>query len=344
MSSIEHSNYANGYDKMPRKKAQADDTGDASAQSNASANASTSSQANATSASQTGTGPKKRTFVLLLAAIAVILVIIIVFVYYGYTSLTQGKQQTGTQILNNISNSSLNQTDTLFINDIKKSEGVSTLHVTYYSSNKTIYAPSPTGNYTLAVSNNQTVSSYKMGNYNRTDINIVQGYTDTKTGIVLLQNVSGLEYYNTNATIICFNETTYSSGILTNSSLQCQKGDDGQSYVEEYPFTADNISSLSVLVLEGSIRYAGQQTIIGRSCDEFDYSNATSPNPLSNYTEMDMCLDTQYGIPLYLNTTFVSGGIPNSTAYTATSFTTNVSASELAIPQAYLSNVSQSII
>jgi len=231
----------------------------------------------------------------------------------------------------------------LFVNDLEKSENVTNLQVSYYSSNATQYI-TQSSNLTIAISNNMTINSYKLGNYNRTAIIGVVTYTNARNGDVMAKNVSGTYYYNTNTTITCFNDTTYSSGLVTNSSLQCGSGDQGMSFLEEVPYTAVNVSSLSYLVFNNTVTYAGTKLIIGRGCDDFIISNATSANLQSDYSVFNICIDNQYGILLYLNETDVIGGIPSSFAITATSVSTNVSSQELAIPQQYLSASQQSII
>lgn len=305
-----------------------------------------SSQSTTTGSTSTTSSSTGRTNPLLYVAIIAVLVIIIVIAYYalsGIKGLTSGSSLSSNQILSNVSNSSLNQTQSMFINDLKKSEGISDLYVSYYSSNATEHITEST-NLTVAISSNQTIDSYKMGNYNKTVNTGIQAYTNTKNGEVISENVSTLYYYNTNTTLTCFNDTIYSAGLVTNSSLYCGSGDQGLSYLEETPSTAANVSALSYLVFNTTVTYSGTKTIAGRSCDNFIISNATGANLESNYSVFNLCLDTQYGVPLLFNETDVVNGVPNSFAFTATAFSTNVSSSEFVIPPAYLDSVSQSII
>lgn len=306
---------------------------------------STSNQSGPFSSSNTTTSGKSNSL-LLIGAIIVIVVIIIGIAYYAITKLSSGSSTPTSATLNSISNSSLNQTAALFLTDLKNSQYVSALHVTYFESNATIYSTPPGANYSIAITSNQTVQSYKLNDYNRTDVINLFAYTNTKDGDVLSENVSDIEYYNSNTTIICFNQTTYELGAKTNSSLQCESGDGGESFIEQFPFTADNITAFAFVIDNAtySLKYVGTETYIGRSCDDFIISNETTSNLLTNYSAFSMCLDHQYGVPLYFNATEVVGGIPNSTVYTATALSTNVTASDFVIPQAYLDNVSHSII
>jgi hypothetical protein len=116
------------------------------------------------------------------------------------------------------------------------------------------------------------------------------------------------------------------------------------SFIEATPYTAVNVSSLSYLVFNSTVSYTGTKTIAGRGCDNFIISNATASNLQSNYSIFNICLDNQYGIPLYLNQTVVSGGIPSSFAVTATAVSANASSSEFVIPQQYLNAIPKSII
>lgn len=283
---------------------------------------------------------KSRLWIYIAGAVVVVALLAIAYFTLSGSSVPT---MSGAQIINNVSNSNLNQTQTLFVNDLEKSENVTALHVTYYSSNATEYIKQ-SSNLTVAISNNQTINSYKMGNYNRTAITGIEAYTNSGNGEVIAKNVSSLYYYNTNTTVTCFNDTTYSSGLVTNASLQCYSGDQGISYLEVAPFTAVNVSWLSQLVFNNTVSYSGSKTIAGRNCDNFIISNATSSNIQSNYTVFDLCIDTQYGIPLYFNQTTVAGGIPISFTFTATAVSTNVSGADFVIPQSYLNTIQQSII
>ncbi len=311
---------------MVRKSAQKDDT---SNQSNAASNA--QPNANASKGSM-----------LKYTAIAAVVCVVLVLMYYAFTG-GGSKSLSSKQIFSDVSSYNLNRTQALFVSDLEKSENVSSIYVSYYSSNATEFIPQ-SGNLTIEITNNQTIDSYKMGNYNRTVITGIVAYTNSKNGVLLAKNVSSVYYYHTNATVTCFNDTTYSSPIGTNSSLQCGSGDQGLSYLEQTPFTAANVSSLSYLVINTTVTYSGTKSIAGRSCDDFIISNATASNLQSNYTVYTMCIDTQYGMPLYFNATEVAGGVPNSFAFTATAVSTSVPAAEFVIPPQYLSTISHSII
>lgn len=293
------------------------------------------------SSTQPTTDTKKRNPLIYVAIL--VIVVIVAFIAYSLLSNSSGNSLSSKQILNNISNSSLNQTQTLFVNDLKRSENVSSLHVEYYSSNATQYVKQ-SNNLTIAINSNMTIDSYKLGNYNKSVLSEIVSYTNSKNGDVIAENVSDLYYYNTNTTVICFNDTSYSSGLVSNSSLQCYSGDQGQSYIEQAPFTAVNVSSLSYLAFNNSVTYGGTKTIAGRNCDSFIISNGTAANLQSNYSVFDLCIDTQYGILLYFNQTYVVNGVPSSQSFSATSVSTNVPSSEFVIPQSYLSTIQKSII
>lgn len=317
-------------DTMPRKNAQTDDD-------------STAGQSSSTATQSQSTSSTKRTNILLYLGIAVVVVIIIAIAYFALSSFVGGSSgPSGSQILTNATNSSLNQTQQRFVGDLAKSLNVSDLYVSYHLSNATSYVPY-SSNITLAISNNQTIVSYKLGNENKTVINDVLEYSNQQSGQQISKNVTNVYYYNTNTTIMCFNQTTYSAGLETNSSLSCAHGDQGLSYIEQTPFTAVNVSSLAYLIYNNSLAYQGTKTIDGRSCDDFLISNATASNIQSNYSVYNICVDTQYGIPLYFNQTDVVSGSPSSFVFTATAVSTNVTSSELVIPQQYIT-AAQSII
>jgi hypothetical protein len=293
-------------------------------------------------AAQGPQGASSRKSPLLYVAVA-IAIVAAVFLVYSYVPGIGGQALTSKQIFEEVSNSSLNTTQALFIRDLERSENLSNLYVSYIYQSAPDYITQP-GNLTVEITSNQTIDSYKLGNYNRTTVSGTTDYANAKGGTLIERNTSSVYYYHTNTTITCSNVSAYSQLSAPSSSLQCYSGDDGLSYIEEAPFTAANVSSLSYLVFNSTMTYSGRRSYAGRACDNFVISNATSSNIASNYTVFDLCVDTQYGILLYLNQTNVANGIPSPFAFSATAVSLNVSGSELVIPQAYLSNVSHSII
>ena len=229
-----------------------------------------------------------------------------------------------------------------FVGDLQKSQNLSSLYVSYYSSNGTYEVPE-SSNLTLAITSNQTIDSYKLDNYNRTTITSITTYANSKTGAQIAKNVSSIYYYDSNTTITCFNTTAYSGTVVENSSLQCGPGDQGLDHIEETPFTAANVSILAYLVFNNTVTYGGAKSVLGRSCDNFIISNETSANLESNYSSINICIDKQYGIPLYLNQTNVVHGVPSSYEFAAIVVSANVSGSEFIIPQKYLNAVSSPV-
>jgi len=252
------------------------------------------------------------------AVIIAVAAAVMALAYYSITG-SGGQGLSSRQIFSDMSNSTLNQTQALFVNDLERSENLSSLMVSY-------------------TTGNGTIDSYKMGDYNKTVISSTVEFGN-------LRNVNSTYYYDTNTTVTCFNDTAYSGAQMTNSSLQCFSGDQGLSYLEETPFTAANVSALSYhLVFNNTVTYEGTKSMAGRDCDYFVISNATGANLRSNYSVFDLCIDPQYGIPLYLNETYVSAGVPSSIAFIATAVSANVSGSEFVIPQQYLNALPKSII
>ncbi len=316
---------------MPKKKSQDDSTTVAPAPT-----------AKTQPAAQQGTEGKRNT-IILYAILILVVVIVIALAYYAISSLTGGSGLNSRQALDSLSNSSLNQTQMMLLSDFQKTENLTAIYASYFSGNGTTYVNEP-GNITIAINNTQTVGSYLLGSYNRSDLSNPVIYTNVKTRQVIASNTSGIEYYRTaNTTITCFNQTTLSSGV-TNSSIDCTNGDGGISSLEQFPFSIGNVTALAAQMLAANLTYGGTKTIIGRPCDSFVASNETTSNLLSNYSVIAVCIDRQYGIPLYLNETDIVGGIPNSTEFTITRISTNVSGSDFVIPQKYLDNLSQSII
>jgi hypothetical protein len=114
--------------------------------------------------------------------------------------------------------------------------------------------------------------------------------------------------------------------------------------MEESPFTAANVSSLSYLVFNATVEFEGPKSIAGRSCDDFVISNETASNEQSDYIVFNLCIDSQYGVPLYFNETEVYQGVPYAAAATATSVSTDVTGSDFTIPQQYLNAVPRAIV
>ncbi len=139
---------------MARKNTQNDDSdGTASQGSSGTARPSTT----------TSTGKRSP---LMYVAIIGIVVVVIAIAYFELSGGQGGQSLSSKQIFSNVSSMNLNQTQALFVNDLEKSESVGNLYVSYYSSNATQYI-TQSGNLTIAISSNQTIDSYKLGNYNR---------------------------------------------------------------------------------------------------------------------------------------------------------------------------------
>ncbi|MDE1860674.1 MAG: hypothetical protein KGH72_03050 [Candidatus Micrarchaeota archaeon] len=276
-------------------------------------------------------------YVAILAAVLAVMAL----AYYEFSGAS-GTGLTSNQVLNNVSGSNLNATQALFINDLRQSANITNMHVSYYFGNSINYITAP-GNHTIAVTSNQTLDSYKFGSYNKSVFSSVVTYADSQNGSTIAKNISKVYYYNTNTMLTCFNYTSYLSNSVTNSSLSCSHGDNGFSYLEVTPYTIANVTPLALLVFNNSVSYSGVKDVFGRNCDYFAISNVTSANTRSNYSVIDICLDKQYGFPLFLNETLVSAGLPNSFSLTADLVSTNVSQSEFVVPQRYINATQQAI-
>lgn len=266
---------------------------------------------------------------LLIIGIAAVMLV----VYYTLLGVG-GQSPSSKQVSSNNSISGLNQVHSLFLSDLEKSENISSLQISYYFNPPTTFINSPTYS-TLEATGNLTIDSYELGNYQKTVITNITTYRDLTNGAVIMKDVNNIYHYNTNITLTCVNDTIYSSTAIINSSLQCSYGDQNLSYIELTPFTAVNVSPLINLEPNQTVAYSSTMSVLGRKCDNFIISNANSSGRQLNYSVFYICIDTQYGIPLYFNLTTTL----DSFAYTATSLSTYVSSSAFIIPQQYLNAI-----
>ena len=268
--------------------------------------------------------------ILIVIAIAVVAVAGVLV----YISLASNHAPAGSGIQSAQANP--NKQGPLFLSDIHK---ISTLNkgieVSYITSNASTYLAKVAGN-TMIVSTNQTITSFVLGKDAASFLRSSITYSNYSTKQTTYRNVTVLSYYNTtNATILCYNQTIYLYGS-TNSVLNCYKGT-GVAYFESFPFTLSNLGSIAPLANVSNVTYEGVSTIDGISCNGFAMEELSSMNP-ANYSTYVVCLDAQYGIPVYLNTTVVRGRNVSSTAIEAVDFSTNVSSSDFVIPSNYLQN------
>lgn len=303
---------------------------------------------------------KKRKGALKYLAALVIIIVIVAGIYYAVSNM---QKQTTEQIINKLSNSTLPNpnvsnssqsgsgtpspamvaTEHAFITDLGKSLNVSALHVSYnvYVSPVLIQE----NNTTVSASTNQTIDSYQLGNYSNISFVRNISYRSPDTGALVARNISYLYNYVTNTnetnstantTVTCINQTNYVNGIVNSSGIQCAYGYQGYDYIQLSPFTPLNVGNIAYVSQEGNISYMGLGTMSGRSCNDFVVTNE-SVNDTSNYSVSNICLDAQYGIPVYYNETDFTNGTPIYHILTTRLISGNVSKSDFVIPNNYIS-------
>ncbi len=236
------------------------------------------------------------------------------------------------------SNSTTNSTtppDTpraIFLSDAKKFTQAGSLHLLYFGGNYTQTIQS--GNSILEVLNTQYISSYKMGQDLRSTFSQNITVKNKNTGATINSTNSTLYYYNTlYGELTCLNQTKHSGG-KSNTTLKCYQGNGGLSELSKFPFNLSDAGSIAELLVGNNISYTGPRYGIGgRPCDLFSLSSNQTG---TNFTTMDICLDKQYGVPLYFNSTSVlQNQIYSTNLLLALNFSTNVTAEDFAIPAAY---------
>src|SRR5271170_6701902 len=99
------------------------------------------------------------------ALVLVLVVVVIAVAFLALQSSTKKNEQSAFRIFNNLSNSSLNRTQLIFLNDLEKSINLTRnygpnpsqgVHVTYYEQNATVLQSG------LDVNSNMTIDSYQM--------------------------------------------------------------------------------------------------------------------------------------------------------------------------------------
>ncbi len=272
--------------------------------------------------------------------VVILLIAILVLAYLVINASTNPganlrKQQTFNIV--NLSNSTVNRTKLILLSDLKKSLNLSSFSISYVSDNASRVVQGQ-GSFTLNIASVRTINSYHANNYSVTIYKNTTTYTDANTGELLSKNVSGIYYYSkANMQIECANHTTINTAGAENTTLDCGHGIQNNYYLLQFPYYAKNISKLGILVIEGNITYTGTKAIANRSCDNFVFSNITNANLLLNYSVVDLCLDSEYGIPLYIRGTNIIQRVPNKTIiWTMSQFATNASASDFIVPEQYL--------
>lgn len=282
-------------------------------------------------------------FLKILAVLVVVLIAVIVIYLFFAGSGSSVPQQQNANIYSNATNSNLTSGQMLFYKDLARVSNLSGMVVSFSLQPEATFQTMPYGNATLDVVSQQNVTSYLLGQSVRTSyLNNVE-YVGSANGSVISRNFTGIYYYsNSNNTVVCQNLTTYVGG-RANSSFGCLKGNGGLQGIVDFPFTLNNLTAVGYLG-QSNITYEGTRSVAGRSCQSF-LSSGLGSNLFGNYSIVSVCLDGQYGIPLYYNETDYSGGTAYQGPYfLAESVSTNVSPSELAIPGAYLNDSSSSMI
>ncbi len=281
------------------------------------------------------TTPKSSRSPILYILLGALIVLLLAAAYF--TIFSSGSASVPNRnIESNLTNANLTPVQHLFYADLAKAIGLHSIGVVYSMGNFSNVSSGPTG-LALLTTVNQTVSSYKSGNYSVSTSDAVVSYRNLATNELLQQNVSKLYFYSTPQDVVsCLNETT-NTGISSNSNFTCTLGDGGLGYLDSFPSTISNLTALGYLGV-GKVTYSGNLTILGRSCNSFYISNLTAYGS-DNYSTISTCLDSQYGLPLYFNETdYINGVQTQGMLLLLRNITTNVAQSSLAIPAAYLGN------
>lgn len=285
-----------------------------------------------TSQQSTQSGSNRKTLIYIL--VGVMLVLILAAAYF---TLFSGPSTPPNQnIYSNLSSANLTPGQHAFYVDLAKAANVSSIGVTYFAGNYTNATISP-GGAPLVSTTQQIITAYRSGADNASELLTTVTYFDAASNSIVGTNSSDVYFYNTTqGTVTCINETT-SAGIIRNGNLTCTFGDGGLGYLRSFPFEITNVTALGYLGT-GSVTYSGPSTMIGRACDDFLVSNLISPSA-SNYSQVSLCMDEQYGIPLYFNETDYSNGVPSQgLLLVAQNISSNVPASAVSIPAAYESS------
>lgn len=242
----------------------------------------------------------------------------------------------------NLSNPNLTQNQRLFLEDLQNVSNADSLSISY-SAGRTIQLIPYSNNVIVVSASSDNFISYRLGSEIKSIFNSNFTQIDQSSNTLITKNDTSLYFYSTsNGTMACAIDDKYMNST-SNFSIRCQRGDAGLSFLEQFPSVPTNSSSIIFYLTIGNTSYVGQKSFIGRSCDDFHITNeTTSP---ANYTTAEICIDKQYGVPLYLNMSDVAGGsVTSGSTLVATSITTNVSASEFVIPAKFLNNVSSGTI
>lgn len=237
----------------------------------------------------------------------------------------------------NKTSTTISSQTSLFVEELGKLSAQRRLAASYLTNDTQYVARS--GNAIVLVTTNQTITSYANGSNSSSVLNSYIEYSNLTTNAIIFKNLTTIYYYNTStAAITCINETTYSLGE-NHSVFQCIRGA-GLVFLNRFPFTLLNLSSMIPVTSTSRIQYAGRVTTRLGECDGFVVNTEAHTSSPINST-FTLCLDTIYGIPLYFNMSTVAHHVTQRSAtLVAFNLSTNVSNSHFVIPQAWLKNAS----
>ena len=161
----------------------------------------------------------------------------------------------------------------------------------------------------IHVLQSETIYSYRLGGYSKSVMDTSLSYMQGQNTLDNYSNITS--YFNTPALKLrCVNQSVYRTSGASNATVSCVNGSTSEQ-AGSFPLSINAAVGLAAIANGYSGSYLGKRNISGRMCDDYLFSNTT----YAVTTTYNICLDRNYGIPVYMNETVFKDGVYSHSTY-----------------------------
>ncbi len=223
----------------------------------------------------------------------------------------------------------------MFDSELNMSSSLSDIGVEYVFGNTS--AELKSGTQRIQVLQSETIYSYRFGGYSKAVMDTSLSYAQGQNTLVSYSNITS--YFNTPMLeLTCVNQSVYHTAGASNATISCINGTSSEQ-ADSFPISINAVAGLEAITKTYSGSYLGTKNISGRTCDDYLFSNTTQ----AVTTTYNICLDTDYGMPLYMNETVAKNGTYSYSTYMIMKrIYSNLNSSYFKIPAADAHNIGNS--
>ena len=226
---------------------------------------------------------------------AIALAIALAVLMFRQAPLTRGSPGTNSDIVK------------MFDSELNISGSLSDIGVEYAFGNTS--AKMGSGTQQVDVLQSETIYSYLFDGYSKEVMDVSLSYMQGHNTLDNYSNVTS--YFVTPALkLSCINQSVYRTAGTSNTTVSCVNGSSPEQ-AGSFPLSIKAAVNLASIATTYPGSYLGTKNISGRICNDYLFSNTTQ----AVTTTYNICLDSDYGIPDYMNETVFKDGVYSHSTY-----------------------------